>query len=178
MMFFLTKISALRAHKGWLYGLDTSAINFEVIELACMVQVPALAKHLTLIHLLLWALFIGVFIVRKVCSVMLHSLMNCHPAAVDPAKLPAGINPIAQPLKVFPAIVNASFEALTTHSNGVSRPGDQGSRSVPRRGPAGAAHPWEGAAAGAPDRGPPKVAHSFNPLLRSWSGSAPWPSSA
>ena len=155
MMLFLTKNSAVRIHKCWLYALGTSAISFEVIWLACMVQLPSLAKHLTLIHLLLWALFIGYFILRKVHSLMLepyvtayvlmgacsgylligyaggfllHSLMIWHPAAIDPAYLPAGINPIAQPLKVFPAMVSASFEALTTLSNGVSRPGDLGSR--------------------------------------------------
>jgi hypothetical protein len=41
-----------------------------------MVHLPALAKHLTLFHLLLWALFIGVFIgvfiERKVRSLMLE----------------------------------------------------------------------------------------------------------
>lgn len=155
MMVFLTKNSDLRAHKRWLYGLGTSAIIFEVVWLACMVHLPALAKHLTLFHLLLWALFIGVFIERKVRSLMLepyvtvyvlmgacsgylligyaggfllHSLMIWHPAAVDPAYLPAGIDPVAHPLKVFPAMVSASFEALTTLSNGISRPGDLGSR--------------------------------------------------
>lgn len=35
---------------------------------------------------------------------------------------------LAHPLKVFPAMVSASFEALTTLSNGISRPGDLGSR--------------------------------------------------
>jgi hypothetical protein len=35
---------------------------------------------------------------------------------------------MAHPLKVFPAMVSASFEALTTLSNGISRPGDLGSR--------------------------------------------------
>ena len=155
MMLFLTKNSAVRVHKRWLYGLGTSAISFEVIWLACMVHLPALARHLTLIHLLLWALFIGYFILRKVHSLMLepyvtayvlmgacsgylligyaggfllHSLMIWHPAAVDPAYLPAGIDAVAQPLKVFPAMVSASFEALTTLSNGISRPGDLGSR--------------------------------------------------
>jgi hypothetical protein len=59
---------------------------------------------------------------------LLHSLMIWHPAAIDPAYLPAGIDPIAQPLKVFPAMVSASLEALTTLSNGVSRPGDLASR--------------------------------------------------
>lgn len=155
MMIFLTRNSALRGHKRWLYGLGTSAILFEVFWLAFMVHLPALAKHLTLIHLLLWALFIGVFIVRQARSLMLepyvnvfvlmgacsgylligyaggfllHSLMIWHPAAVNPAYLPAGIDPVTQPLEVFPAMVSASFEALTTLSNGVSRPGDLGSR--------------------------------------------------
>jgi hypothetical protein len=56
MMVFLTKNSDLRSQKCWLYGLGTSAIIFEVVWLACMVHLPALANHLTLIHLLLWAL--------------------------------------------------------------------------------------------------------------------------
>jgi hypothetical protein len=155
MMIFLTRNSAVRVHKSWLYGLGTSAILFEVIWLIGMANLPTFARHLTLIHLLLWALFIGYFILRKVHSLMLepyvtayvlmgacsgylligyaggfllHSLMIWHPAGLDPAYLPAGIDPIAQPLKVFPAMVSASFEALTTLSNGVSRPGDLGSR--------------------------------------------------
>jgi len=37
MMLFVTRNSALRAHKRWLYGLGTSAIVFEVIWLASMV---------------------------------------------------------------------------------------------------------------------------------------------
>ena len=47
---------------------------------------------------------------------------------MDPAYLPAGIDPVTQPLKVFPAMVSTSFEALTTLSSGVSRPGDLGSQ--------------------------------------------------
>ena len=35
---------------------------------------------------------------------------------------------MAHPLKVFPAMVSASFEALTTLSKGISRRGDLGSR--------------------------------------------------
>ena len=78
MMVFLTKNSDLRAHKSWLYGLGTSAIIFEVVWLACMVHLPALAKHLTLFHLLLWALFIGVFIERKVRSLMLEPYVTVY----------------------------------------------------------------------------------------------------
>jgi hypothetical protein len=76
MMVFLTKNSDLRSQKCWLYGLGTSAIIFEVVWLACMVHLPALANHLTLIHLLLWALFIGVFIVRQARSLMLEPHIN------------------------------------------------------------------------------------------------------
>ena len=72
MMIFLTRNSVLRSHQHWLYGLGTSAIIFELIWLACMVHLPALAKHLTLIHLLLLALFIGGFIVRQARSLMLE----------------------------------------------------------------------------------------------------------
>ena len=43
-----------------------------------------------------------------------------HPQGPSPA--------LAQPLKVFPAMVSSSLEALTTLSNGISRPGDLGSR--------------------------------------------------
>jgi hypothetical protein len=154
MMLFLTRNSLLRVHKGWLYGLGSSAIVFELIWLIGMARIPSLAKHLTIVHLLIWALFIGYFLVRKVRTLMLepyvtvyvlmgastgylligylgafllHSLMIWQPGAMDPAYLPAGIDPIATPLKVFPSMVCASFEALTTLSNAVSRPGSLGS---------------------------------------------------
>jgi hypothetical protein len=150
MMFFLTRYSIIRVHKTWLYGLGFSAIVFEVIWLVTMAQLPGLARHLTVPHLLIWALFIGFFLVRKVRTLMmepyvttfvlmgactgylligylggflLHSLMILQPGSMDPAYLPAGLDPLATPLKVFPSMVCASFEALTTVSNAVSRPG-------------------------------------------------------
>jgi hypothetical protein len=124
-----------------------------------MARLPGLAKHLTLFHLLIWALFIGYFLVRKVRTLMmepyvtvyvlmgactgylligylgaflLHSLMIWQlmiwqPGALNPAYLPAGIDALATPLKVFPSMVCASFEALTTLSNAVGRPGSLGS---------------------------------------------------
>ncbi len=54
MMVFLTKNSILRTQKSWLYGLGTSTIIFEVIRLACVVHLPALAKHLTRIQCRSW----------------------------------------------------------------------------------------------------------------------------
>ena len=51
MMLFLTKNSAVRAHKYWLYALGISAIGFEVIWLIGMANNTALAKHLTLVQI-------------------------------------------------------------------------------------------------------------------------------
>jgi len=154
MMLFLTRNSLIRVHKRWLYGLGSSAIIFELIWLVGMARLPGLAKHLTLFHLLIWALFIGYFLVRKVRTLMmepyvtvyvlmgactgylligylgaflLHSLMIWQPGALNPAYLPAGIDALATPLAVFPSMVCASFEALTTLSNEVARPGSLGS---------------------------------------------------
>lgn len=150
MMIFLTRNSVIKKNRRWLYGLGSSAIIFEVIWLTCMAFVPAVARHITLLHLLIWALFIGLFLVRKVRTLMLepyvtvyvlmgacsgylligyagafllHSLMIWQPTAMDPAYLPAGIDAVATPLRAFPSMVCASFEALTTMSNAVSRPG-------------------------------------------------------
>jgi hypothetical protein len=138
---------------GWLYGLGSSAIVFELIWLIGMAQIPSLAKHLTIVHLLIWALFISYFLVHKVRTLMLepyvtmyvlmgactgylligylgafllHSLVIWQPGSMDPAYLPAGIDPVATPLRVFPSMVCASFEALTTLSNAVTRPGRLG----------------------------------------------------
>ena len=150
MMLFLTRYSPLRARKRWLYGLGIGAIVFELIWLAAMAHSPALAKHLTLPHLLIWTLFIAFFLVRKVRALMmesyvtlgvlmgaaagylligylggflLHSLLIFQPLAFNLAYLPAGINPVTEPLRAFPSMVTASFEALTTMSNAISSSG-------------------------------------------------------
>ena len=150
MMVFLTRYSPLQVHKRWLYGLGISAIIFELIWLAALADSPALAKHLTILHLLIWAGFITFFLVRKVRTLMLepyvtlgvllgaaagylligylgafllHSLFIFQPLAFDLNYLPAGINPVTEPLRAFPSMVTASFEALTTVGNEISRPG-------------------------------------------------------
>jgi hypothetical protein len=155
MMLFLTRYSPLRARKRWLYGLGMGAIVFELIWLASLADSPALAKHLTLPHLLIWSLFIAFFLVRKVRVLMiepyvtlgvllgaaagylligylgaflLHSLLIFHPLGFNLAYLPAGINPVTEPLRAFPSMVTASFEALTTMSNAISSPGHLQSR--------------------------------------------------
>jgi len=150
MMVFLTRFSPLQRSKRWLYGLGVSAIVFEGIWLATLAESPGLAKHLTLPHLLIWGLFIGYFLLRKVRTLiiepyvtlqvlmgaasgylligyaggfLLHTLLIWQPEAFDLAYLPAGLEPVSNPLRVFPAMVSASFEALTTVSNTVASPG-------------------------------------------------------
>lgn len=150
MMVFLTRHSPLRRHKRWLYGLGISAIVFEVIWLSSLVKSPELAKHLTVPHLLIWALFISFFLMRKVRTLMiepyvsmgvlmgaaagylligylgaflLHTLLILQPLAFNLSYLPAQINPITEPLRAFPSMVTASFEALTTVNNSVSSAG-------------------------------------------------------
>jgi len=150
MMVFLTRFSPLQRSKRWLYGLGLSAIVFEGIWLATLAESPGLAKHLTLPHLLIWGLFIGYFLLREVRTLiiepyvtlevlmgaasgylligyaggfLLHTLLIWQPDAFEMTYLPAGLNPVSNPLRVFPAMVSASFEALTTVSNTVASPG-------------------------------------------------------
>ena len=150
MMVFLTRHSPLRLHKRWLYGLGISAIVFEVIWLSSLVKSPELAKHLTVPHLLIWALFISFFLMRKVRTLtiepyvtmgvlmgaaagylligylgafLLHTLLILQPLAFNLSYLPAHINPITEPLRAFPSMVTASFEALTTVNNSISSSG-------------------------------------------------------
>ncbi len=150
MMVFLTRFSPLQVHKRWLYGLGISAIGFELFWLASLVKSPELARHLTFPHLLIWTLFIAFFLVRKVRALMmepyvtlavllgaaagylligylggflLHTLLIWQPLAFNLDYLPARINPINEPLRAFPSMVTASFEALTTVNNSVSSAG-------------------------------------------------------
>ena len=150
MMLFLTRNSPFQLHKKRLYVLGITAILFELVWLTTLAESPGLAKHLTILHLLIWSLFIGSFLLRKVRALMiepyvtigvlmgaangylligylgaflLHCLLIWQPLSFDPHYLPAGMNPLNDPLEVFPSMVAASFDALTTVSNSVIRPG-------------------------------------------------------
>jgi hypothetical protein len=68
----------------------------------------------------------GYLLIGYLGAFLLHSLVIWQPGSMDPAYLPAGIDPVATPLRVFPSMVCASFEALTTLSNAVTRPGRLG----------------------------------------------------
>ena len=150
MMLFLTRYSPLRERKRLFYGLGIAAIASEVLWLLGLETHQGLAIHLGIAHLLVWSLFIGVFLLRKVRALMLepyvtqavvmgaasgylligylgafllHTLLMWQPAAFSISQLDPGINPVSAPLHAFPAMVMASFGALTTTGADIGRPG-------------------------------------------------------
>jgi hypothetical protein len=150
MMLFLTRYSPLQANKRLFYGLGIAAIGSEVLWLLGMVTHSGLAIHLGISHFLVWTLFIGVFLLRKVRALMLepyvtqavvmgaasgylligylgafllHTLLIWQPDAFSLSQLAPGIDPIGAPLHAFPSMVTASFGALTTTGTDIGRPG-------------------------------------------------------
>jgi hypothetical protein len=150
MMLFLTRYSPLRERKRLFYGLGIAAIGSELLWLLGLETHQGLAIHLGIAHLLVWSLFIGVFLLRKVRALMLepyvtqavvmgaasgylligylgafllHTLLMWQPAAFSISQLAPGINPVLAPLHAFPAMVMASFGALTTTGADIGRPG-------------------------------------------------------
>jgi len=151
MMLFLTRYSPLRARRKVFYGLGIAAVGSELVWLLGLFTDPGLAIHLGIVHLLIWSLFIGVFLLRKVRALMLepyvtqavvmgaasgylligylgafllHTLLLWQPAAFSLDQLAPGINPIEAPLHAFPSMVMASFGALTSTGAEIGRPGE------------------------------------------------------
>ena len=140
----------MRARKRLFYGLGIAAIASELLWLLSLATWPGLGQHLSVVHLLIWTVFIGVFLLRKVRALMLepyvtqavvmgaasgylligylgafllHSLLLVHPEAFAFSHLMPGLDPAADPLRAFPAMVVASFGALTTTGSDLGRPG-------------------------------------------------------
>lgn len=151
MMLFLTRFSPLRSHRRILYGLGIAAIMGELGWLIILFTDHSLALHLAILHLLIWCLFIGTFLIRKAKALMLepyvtmavlmgaaagylligylgafllHTLLLWQPEAFQQALVAPGFDPRFHPLRVFPAMVVASFQSLTTSGTAVARPGD------------------------------------------------------
>jgi hypothetical protein len=151
MMLFLTRYSPLQMqmHRRLLYGLGIAAIVMELVWMVCLQGHLVLGAHLAIPRLLIWTLFIGDFLLRKVRSLMLepyvtlavlmgaaagylligylgafllHTLLLWHPASFDRALLPAGTDPLLEPMRTFPAMVLASFGSLTTVGNPITLP--------------------------------------------------------
>lgn len=150
MMLFLTRYSPLRARKRLFYGLGAAAIVSELAWLFVLVTNASLALHLAILQLLIWGLFIATFLVRGVKTLMmepyvtlavvmgaaagylligylggflLHTLLLWQPEAFDVSLVAPGFDPSLHPLRVFPAMVMASFQSLTTTGGSLARPG-------------------------------------------------------
>jgi hypothetical protein len=150
MMLLLTRYSPLRVRKHFFYCLGIAAIASELLWLLSLALHRGVAIHLCIAHLVIWTLFIGVFLLRKVKALMLepyvtqsvvmgaasgylligylgafmlHTLLLWHPEAFAVGQLMPGLDPIQEPLRAFPAMVVASFGALTTTGADISRTG-------------------------------------------------------
>jgi hypothetical protein len=150
MMLFLTRFSPLRARRRLFYGLGTAAIAMELVWILALATYPALARHLSIPHLLIWVVFIVTFLLRKTRVLMrepyvtlsvvmgaaagylligyaggflLHTLLLWQPSGFDLALLPDGSAHTSDPLRDFPTMVLASFSSLTTLGTTILRPG-------------------------------------------------------
>ena len=65
----------------------------------------------------------GYLLIGYLGAFLLHTLLILQPLAFNLSYLPAQINPITEPLRAFPSMVTASFEALTTVNNSISSSG-------------------------------------------------------
>lgn len=150
MMLFLTRFSPIQARKRQFYALGSGAIASELLWLICLACQLPLAPHLSIPRLLLWTLFIGSFLLRKIKALMiepyvttavvmgaaagymligylgaylLHTLLLWQPAGFDRGLLPMGGDPLLAPMRTFPSMVLASFGSLTTVGNAIVQPG-------------------------------------------------------
>ena len=151
MMLFLTRFSPLGASKRLFYSLGIATIVSELAWLAILLSDASLAFHLAILHLLIWGLFIGTFLLRKAKALMmepyvtlavvmgsaagylligylgaflLHTLLLWQPQAFDPTLVAPGFDLRLHPLRVFPAMVVGSFQSLTATGAASIRPGD------------------------------------------------------
>jgi hypothetical protein len=104
----LTRYSPLRSTKYWVFGLGVSAISFEVIWLAALGRSPELHKHLSILYLMIWSVFISLFLLRQVRALMMETCVNLKVLMGTTSGLPADWLPRCLP---------ASLPALTTISN-------------------------------------------------------------
>lgn len=125
----------LRARKRLFYSIGITAIASELVWMECL--------------LLIWTLFIGMFLLRKIKvlivepyvtlgalmgaaagylligypgAYLLHTLLLWHPASFDQALLPVVGDPLQQPMRTFPAMVLAPFGSLTTVGHALVHP--------------------------------------------------------
>jgi hypothetical protein len=151
MMLFLTRYSPLRARRRLFYGIGIAAIASEIGWLAILITDTPLAQHLAILHLLVWGLFIGTFLLRIAKALilepyvtlavlmgaaagylligylgafLLHTLLLWQPQAFNASLVAPDFDPRLHPLRVFPAMVVAAFQALTTTGVSLAKPGE------------------------------------------------------
>ena len=151
MMLFLTRYSPLLARKRLFYGFGIAAIVSEIGWLAILITDTPLAQHLAILHLLVWGLFIGTFLLRIAKALilepyvtlavlmgaaagylligylgafLLHTLLLWQPQAFNASLVAPNFDPRLHPLRVFPAMVVAAFQALTTTGVSLAKPGE------------------------------------------------------
>ena len=151
ILLLLSRYSPLRSRRRVFYGLGIAAIASEVLWLVALHTTPSLAIHLASLHLVVWTLFLGLFLLRQVRALMiepyvtqavvmgaasgylligymgaflLHTLLIWRPATFAISQLTPGFDPVRAPLQSFPAMVMASFGALTTTGGEIGRPGE------------------------------------------------------
>ena len=141
LMVFVSRFSALRSTRPFMYALGCSAIALELIWHAALVWSPQVGRALTLPHVAVWVLFLLVAVIRKVKSlirepygpasvvlgaasgyltvgiaggVMLSALWVFHPEAFIASALPTLTPDAAANVGVAPALMAASYGLLTT----------------------------------------------------------------
>jgi hypothetical protein len=149
-LLFISRYSLLRT-RLWLFaGLGIAGVLSQVLLLLGMTLAPGLTIHLAIGDLIIWSVFLGAVIQRLTRALMrepyvtlavvmgaaagylligylgaflLHTLLLLHPGDFAIAQLSPGIDPTVQPLQTFPAMVTASFGALTTSGSAIGKPG-------------------------------------------------------
>jgi len=151
MLLFLTRYSLLKSRLRLINGLGIAAIGSELLWLLILVSKTSLTLHLSILHLLVWFLFIGTFLIRMARVLMLepyvtlavllgaaagylligylgafllHTLLLFRPEAFELSLVSPGFDPSLHPMRAFPAMVVASLQSLTTSGTEVIRPGD------------------------------------------------------
>ena len=151
LMVFVSRFSSLKTGRPLILGLGCLAVLLEFLWHGGLRFAPALGQQLTVLHVVVWTLFLLLAVVRIVKSlirepyvtvavvlgaasgyllvgiaggVLLTALWVMHPTAFVPSALPQFAVTLASPLPVAPALMAAAFGLLTTVGTGVLSPSD------------------------------------------------------
>lgn len=150
MLFTLHRHSAYQPRRRAFFVLGMVTVLTEVMWVVLLGLYPSIARHLSVPHLLIWVLFIGVFLLRMIRGLMrepyvtvevvmgaasgylligylggflLHTTELWQPDGFDPQLFPKGVSDSTDPLRTAPALMLASLSCLTAVTVPVSGPG-------------------------------------------------------